>query len=338
MTAQIITTVITPATALFQSGQPYDLVDLTTVKDEFTIPAGVTDSFLQRAITQVSTEAALFCNRVFPVETLTDQIWQQRDAFPQVVVGGGNPLQLSRWPITSTASLAGIAPPAAPVLSATTGGGLAAANYFVRISYLTKTGETPGSAETNLLVAASNLLQVPSPALDIAGQATGWNVYVATAAGKEFLQSRDADRHCRTNWSEPATGLLTAGTAIGNAVSIVENAIPLAEGVDFQVDRTVGQLIRFDVNGWPRKWPALPITATFAAGYAAIPADVQKAVLKMIKLVTMARDRDPQLRQENVEGVWEGQYWFASGPGAATGDMPPDVEAMLERYRVPVFG
>jgi hypothetical protein len=337
MASQIITIVVVPATALFEGGQAYDLVDLPTVKDEFSIPAGVSDGFLQRAITQVSTEAGLFCNRVFPVETLLDQIWLQRDAYPQVVTGGLNPLQLSRWPITSVASLAGIAPPAAPVLAPVAGGAPPAANYFVRVTYLTKTGETPGSPEINLLVAANNLLQVLSPPLDTAGLATGWNVYVATASGKEFLQNTTPIA-IGTAWTEPATGLLTQGTAISNAVAVVENSIPLAEGVDFQVDRTIGQLIRFDTNGWPRKWPALPITATYATGFTVVPPDLQKGVLKLIKLAVMSRDRDPALRQENIAGAYEAAYWFASGPGQATGDLPPDVEALLERYRVPVFG
>jgi hypothetical protein len=44
------------------------------------------------------------------------------------------------------------------------------------------------------------------------------------------------------------------------------------------------------------------------------------------------------LRQLNVPNVLEQSWWFASGPGAATGDMPPDVAAILERYRVPVVG
>jgi hypothetical protein len=337
MAAQIITAVVAPAAGLFQGGQPYDLVDLPTVKDEFTIPSGVSDAFLQRSITQVSTEAALFCNRVFPVETLLDQIWLQRDAYPQVVTGGLNPLQLSRWPITSAASLAGLAPPLAPALASISGGALAASNYFVRITYLTKIGETPGSAESNLLVAANSLLQVPSPALDAAGLATGWNVYVATASGKEFLQN-STPIAIGTAWIEAATGLLIQGTPISNAVSVVENSIPLAEGVDFQVDRTIGQLIRFDTNGWPRKWPALPITVTYATGFAVIPPDLQKGVLKLIKLAVMSRDRDPALRQENIGGAYEAAYWFASGPGQATGDLPPDVEAILERYRVPNFG
>lgn len=46
----------------------------------------------------------------------------------------------------------------------------------------------------------------------------------------------------------------------------------------------------------------------------------------------------PRCRPANIPDVREVSYWFASGPGASTGDMPPDVAAILERYRVPVIG
>src|SRR5581483_8742966 len=44
-----------------------------------------------------------------------------------------------------------------------------------------------------------------------AGNATGWNAYVASASGAEVLQNA-APIALGTNWTEPTTGLLT-GTA-----------------------------------------------------------------------------------------------------------------------------
>ena len=41
------------------------------------------------------------------------------------------------------------------------------------------------------------------------------------------------------------------------------------------------------------------------------------------------------LKQESIPGVIEQQWWIAQGPGS-NGSMPPDVEDMLEKYRVPV--
>ena len=56
----------------------------------------------------------------------------------------------------------------------------------------------------------------------------------------------------------------------------------------------------------------------------------------MVKARWYAQQRDPAIRERNVEGVMSTTYWFGSGPGADT-DMPPVIQARLERYRVPVF-
>lgn len=337
MAPTIITTTLVPAAAP-SGGAVYDLVDLATVKDDLGITGGATDVFLKRTIVQISAEIALFCNRVFPVETLLDQVYPWRDTIPYVVIGGECPLQLTRWPVATPPCLAGLVAPVAPVLSAVAGGALAATRYFVMATYVTAAGETAASAEVALSVAANGLLEVAAPVPDSLGLATGWNVYVGTAAGKEIKQNT-APLALGAPWVEPTAGLSTVNTATPPAfVAVVENSIPLAEGVDFLVKYDVGQLVRLDTNLWPKRWPALPITVIYPTGFATIPADVQDGALRLIKIRYYGRTRDPMLRQENIAGVWEGSWWFASGPGASTGNMPPDVEAILEKYRVPVIG
>jgi Phage gp6-like head-tail connector protein len=222
----IVSTVVTAATAAFQGQQAYDLVDLPTIKAELNLTDTSKDTLLLRWITQASAAAARFCNRVFPVETVQDQIFPPRDYFPApTVIGGDKPLQLSRWPIAA-------------------------------------------------------------------------------------------------------------------APSVTENGIALLENTDFMVKYDVGQLLRLDVNGWPKRWPALPTLVQFSAGYQITDpefADVFDAVTRMVKARYFAQMRDPALRSENVAGAYEAQYWFASGPGAAVGNLTPDVEALLENYRVPTM-
>jgi Phage gp6-like head-tail connector protein len=99
----IVTTVVTPASPAFQGQQAYDLVDLPTIKAQLQLTDTSKDALLLRWITQASAAAARFCNRVFPVETVQDQIFPPRDYFPApTVIGGDKPLQLSRWPITAS--------------------------------------------------------------------------------------------------------------------------------------------------------------------------------------------------------------------------------------------
>jgi hypothetical protein len=96
MSIQIISTVLVAAST-------YDLTDLATAKDELSIKTAETsnDAFISRAITQVSAAVANYCNRTFQLETVQDVCIYDRDAYPYQVPGGGNPLQLSRYPMTS---------------------------------------------------------------------------------------------------------------------------------------------------------------------------------------------------------------------------------------------
>lgn len=103
MAVETITTVLVAATATPPAG-PYDLTDLATVHDELALPMTDTgdDAFLSRAITQASAAISRYCNRVFAVETVQDQIFIQQDPYPWQVPGGVYPLQLSRWPLNNS--------------------------------------------------------------------------------------------------------------------------------------------------------------------------------------------------------------------------------------------
>ncbi len=110
------------------------------------------------------------------------------------------------------ATTSSLGTPAAAGLSSAAGGALAAATYYVRITYTGAAGESMPSAETSLQVAADNLLSVASPS-GVSG-ATGWNVYAGTAAGAEALQN-STPIAIGTVWAEPATGLIAGSPVPG---------------------------------------------------------------------------------------------------------------------------
>ena len=118
--------------------------------------------------------------------------------------------------------------------------------------------------------------------------------------------------------------------------TIAQTATTLTAGTDFLVDAPYGRLVRLDSYGRPRDWNADPVVVAYSAGYAAVPGDVQEAVAEMVKTRFFARTRDPAIREQNVEGVLQTQFWFGSGPGSDS-DMPPTIAGKLERYRVPMF-
>jgi hypothetical protein len=342
----IISQVIVPAAAP-QGGSLFDLIALATLKDDLKITQSGDDAFLHRAITRASRAIARYCNRTFQAQSYQEQFWALRDPYPWQLPSGFMPLQLGAWPLASPPSLAGTAPPLAPALSAVAGGSLAAATYYARVSYVTPTGETAASMESTLAVAANNLLVVAAPIPDNQAVATGWNVYVGSKSYGETKQNA-TPIGMEVGFTLPTGGLI-AGTAVPNFILVMENVplapTPLAEGIDFISDydpgpepQSKGWLTRlFQIDENPRRWSGLPILVQYQAGYAQIPDDLADAVVQLVKGHWFARTRDPMIRQESVAGVYEAQWFFASGPGSRA-QFPPDVEGLIDQFRVPVIG
>lgn len=212
MFMQVISTVIAAA-------QTYDLTTLAAVKDELSITTNVSDATLKRYITGASFAAAQECNRVFPVESLSDAFIRKADANSYLFFKQASPLQLSRWPIVAV-------------------------------------------------------------------------------------------------------------------TSVVEGTTTLTKDTDFLVDGANGQLIRLNSNGCPTAW-CVPPTASYSAGFDPIPADLEDAVIRMVTKRWSAKGRDATLKEENIPGVIERQFWIATGADA--GNLTPDIADILDNYRVPVL-
>ena len=109
----------------------------------------------------------------------------------------------------------------------------------------------------------------------------------------------------------------------------------LTEGADFITDVANGWLTRLDPNtGVPTGWSPDQYTITYQAGLTSPPADLEMAVLRLVTARFKARGRDPYLRSQGEPGVGQEQYWIGALPGQ-TGPFPPDIAAVLEKYRVP---
>ncbi len=348
MAPTIIKRVLVPTAGWYSGQKPYDLIDLATVKSVMGITTTASDKNLGLFITQASSAIRRYCDRTFQIQTYLELYWSERDPYPWQLPSGFKPLQLQEWPIAGSPCVAlDAAPTAAGALSTVAGGVLASQNCFVVVTYTTPTGETPISPESNLVIAADSLLQVGPPPADPNGLATGWNVYVGNASGSETKQN-GAPLALNAFWTMPATGL-QPGAALPTFIAVTLNAnvnntnialIPqnLIEGRDFDADYRLGQLSRLFNDGYTAKWEMRPIQVVYQAGYAKDAPEVaslQDACIRLVRLNYFAADRDPALRSENIEGVYSAQYWFANGPGSA--NFPPDIEALLDDYRMPVI-
>jgi hypothetical protein len=214
MAAQVITTVVTPAGS-------YDLTTLADVKSELGITVTTNDALISTWITQASLAAALYCNRVFPVEIVKDEFWPDREPWPNMI-SGLRLLHLTRWPITAVAT-------------------------------------------------------------------------------------------------------------------VIEDGTTLVADTDFRTDKARGQLIRLNSDGYPTRWPAVAISAQYSAGYNPLPGPAVDAAMRMVVGRWYRRGRDPALKSETADGVWSASYWFGGGPESSTGHLTPDVEGLLDAYRVPVI-
>ena len=95
--------------------------------------------------------------------------------------------------------------------------------------------------------------------------------------------------------------------------TVTESGIALVEDADFIVKYDVGQLLRLDVNGWPKCWPALPTVVQYPAGYKPDRPRFCRFCRRRDphgEVRFFAQMRDPALRSENITGAYEATYWL----------------------------
>ena len=97
-------------------------------------------------------------------------------------------------------------PPAAPTTGTSVAGALAARTYYVKVTYITTSGETLASAETIQAVAANSVLTVTSPIA--ATGATKYHVYIGLTADEETLQTGTGAITLGNTWTEPTSGMV----------------------------------------------------------------------------------------------------------------------------------
>ena len=98
MGARVITTVV-------EAAEDYDLVDLLELKEDLQLTGDADDGYLDRLITRASAAVANYCNRVFAVETVSDQFLAPRDPSARMVSRGLERLQLTRFPAVAVTSV-----------------------------------------------------------------------------------------------------------------------------------------------------------------------------------------------------------------------------------------
>jgi hypothetical protein len=137
--------------------------------------------------------------------------------------------------------------------------------------------------------------------------------------------------------------LLLSRAPVVSITSVTEDDGTALATNEYETDLASGLLYRLDGSGNRLCWAACKIAVVYVAGYAAvrngiddpvvtaIPSDVADAVITLVRHRWFSTGRDPALRGQTWDGVGAEQYWVG-GTGDA-GDLPPDVQAVVDRYR-----
>jgi len=169
---------------------------------------------------------------------------------------------------------------------------------------------------------------------------------VRNYCNREFAQQTYQDlvrpqRDARP-WFLPAktSSYMVKNLPLVSVTSVTENGVLLTANVDYEVNLQSSSIYRLDSNGNPRQWDTYPLIIVYVAGFTlapatspTLPADLEDAVIRMIKGKWFDRNRDMRLKSQEIAGVGKEEYWISQNPDE--GNMTPDVTDILDNYRPP---
>jgi hypothetical protein len=142
--------------------------------------------------------------------------------------------------------------------------------------------------------------------------------------------------------------LAVANIPLVSVASVVEDGTALVVDTDYEIDLATGRLYRLDANNNRVHWNGKQIIVQYAAGWtlpsANNPAgpnqllvdapELEDAVIELVKGRYLAKDRDPYLKVDQVDGVGSQTFWF---PDTPVGAFPAAIDDILDSYRLTVM-
>jgi len=291
------------ATTVLSAAASHDLTDLATVRDELSIKTADTsnDSWLSRAITQVSAAIERHTKRTFAPELLQDAFDIDQDAYPYQTPGGFAALQLTRWPVIDVVSVV-------QATSATSTQALTEGKDF-RVDY-----------DTGALLRLNAFT----------GVVTAWEAIPVTVVylagfGAEVLEGHAVPASpFQITVAKAASYSCTQSVTYPNGTALAAVASSPAQG---QYSVTAGGVYTFAAGDQG-------VNMAFIYATRKIPDDLVALCLQLITARFKAKGRDPALIQRDTPELGTERFWFGGAPGQ-TGQFPPDIQAALDDFRVP---
>lgn len=123
-------------------------------------------------------------------------------------------------------------------------------------------------------------------------------------------------------------GLVLARFPVISIASIIEGEATLTSD-DYEANLSSGTVDRIWSNRYAC-WSRDPVVVTYTAGFASIPADVQRACIVTLQHIQSNAGRDMTLRSSATTDILS-ESWFAPSSDA----LPPEVASLVAPYRVP---
>lgn len=124
---------------------------------------------------------------------------------------------------------------------------------------------------------------------------------------------------------------------VATLTSVTEDGTVL-DGTAYETDTVAGRIYRLSSDA-RICWSAAKVTVVYDAGFilpptggSTLPPDVEAAALKLAAGLHFGAARDPLIKGESADGIGSVDYWVGGTPGAS-GELPPDVLALLASYR-----
>ena len=135
--------------------------------------------------------------------------------------------------------------------------------------------------------------------------------------------------------SERTQYLILSRRPISGITSVIQDGVTL-DPAEYEVDGA-GALKHLSSDR-PTDWNGNKVVVTYTAGWLLpgqsgrnLPPDIESAAIGLVKTAMFSRKRDPNIKQENIPGVLEVNYFFRNPePGAP---LPEEIAQKLNRHR-----
>jgi hypothetical protein len=129
--------------------------------------------------------------------------------------------------------------------------------------------------------------------------------------------------------------VLLARTPIVSAISVVQDTVVLTQDVDYQLDANQGIIYRLNpTDDSLVQWYFKKLVINYTGGYGtitSIPRNIERACITQVQVIRASASRDPNIKSENIPGVFSTTYWSPSVTD--NGALGPEVTALLDPYR-----